>query len=103
MALLVKDELENLLDIGYIRPIHYPKWISNLVPINKPDGNIRICTDFRDTKKACWKDDFPLQSIDLIINLTAGHVMLSLMDGFFGCNQIKVAPEDQHKTTFTCP
>lgn len=25
------------------------------------------------------------------------------MDGFLGYNQIKITPEDQHKTTFTCP
>ncbi|RDY09838.1 hypothetical protein CR513_05727, partial [Mucuna pruriens] len=25
------------------------------------------------------------------------------LDGFFGYMQIHIAPEDQHKTTFTCP
>lgn len=25
------------------------------------------------------------------------------MDGFLGYSQIKIAPEDQDKTTFTCP
>lgn len=29
--------------------------------------------------------------------------MLSLMDGFFGYNQIRITPKDQHKTTFTTP
>lgn len=103
VALLVKVELEKLLDVGFIRPIDYPEWISNLVPVSKPDCSIRICTDFRDINKACPKDDFPLPNIDLIVDLTAGHAMLSLMDGFSGYNQIKIASEDQHKTTFTCP
>eukprot|EP01018_Ginkgo_biloba_P033653 Gb_38596 [translate_table: standard] len=35
----------------------------------------------------------------MIVNSTSGHEMLS----FFGYNQIKIAPEDQHKTTFTTP
>ena len=35
--------------------------------------------------------------------MTTGYEMLSLMDGFSGYNQIRIAPEDQHKTTFTCP
>ncbi|GLJ55837.1 hypothetical protein SUGI_1198920 [Cryptomeria japonica] len=103
VALLVKAELEKLLDVGFIRPIDYPEWISNLVPVSKPDRNIRICTDFRDINKACPKDDFPLPNIDLIVDLTEGHEMLSLMDGFSGYNQIRIAPEDQHKTSFTCP
>lgn len=29
--------------------------------------------------------------------------MLSLMNGFFGYNQINIVEEDQHKTTFTTP
>lgn len=37
------------------------------------------------------------------MDLTAGHEMLSLMDGFFGYNQIKIAEEDQHKTAFIMP
>ncbi|GLJ21626.1 hypothetical protein SUGI_0402520 [Cryptomeria japonica] len=62
VALLVKAELEKLLDVRFIRPIDYPEWISNLVPVSKPDRSIRICTDFRDINKACPKDDFPLPS-----------------------------------------
>lgn len=103
VALLVKAELEKLLDVRFIRPIDYLEWISNLVPISKPDRSIRICTDFRDINKACPKDDFPLPNIDLIVDLTTGHAILSLMDGFSGYNQIKIAFEDQHKTAFTCP
>lgn len=58
--------------------------------------------DFQDLNKACLKDDFPLPSIDMIVDLTTGHEMLSLMDGFSRYNQIKICPKDQHKTTFTC-
>jgi len=103
IALLVKEELKKLLDVGFIRAIDYPEWISNIVPVSKPDGQVRLCNDFRDLNKACRKDDFPLPNINIIVDLTAGHTMLSLMDGFSGYNQIKIAPEDQHKTTFTCP
>jgi len=71
--------------------------------MSKLNGRIRMCNDFRDLNKACPKDDFPLPNIDIIVDLTAGHEMLSLMDGFSGYNQIRIAEEDQHKTTFTCP
>ena len=33
----------------------------------------------------------------------AGHTHYCFFDGFSGYNQIAIAPEDQEKTTFTCP
>ena len=102
VALLVKDELKKLLDVGFIRPIHYAEWISNIVPVSKHSGGIWICIDFHDLNKAYPKDDFPLPNIDIIVDMTSGYEILSLMDGFFGYNQIKIALEDQHKTTSTC-
>ena len=33
----------------------------------------------------------------------AGHENYCFLDGYFGYNQIVIAPEDQEKTTFTCP
>lgn len=103
VSLLVKVELHKILDVKFITPIDYPEWVSNIVPIFKLIGGIRINTNFRDLNKACLKDDIPLSNIDMIVDLTTRHEMLSLMDGFFGYNQIKIAEEDQHKTTFTTP
>jgi len=40
IALLVKEELKKLLDVGFIRAIDYPEWISNIVPVSKPDGRV---------------------------------------------------------------
>src|SRR5271168_1021720 len=94
VAFLFKAELKKLLDAKFIRPIPYADWISNLVPVTKHSGQIWICTDFRDLNIACPKDDFPLPNIDMIVDLTAGNKMLSLMDGFLGYNQIRIAPED---------
>lgn len=39
----------------------------------------------------------------MIIDLTEGHKLLSLMDGFSGYNQIQLVEEDQHKTSFITP
>ena len=103
VALLVKADLERMIAAKVIQPIDYSEWISNMVPVTKPSGDIRICTNFRDLNKACPKDDFPLPNIDMIVDLTTGHEILSLMDGFSGYNQIKIAAEDQHKTAFTTP
>jgi hypothetical protein len=56
--------------------------------------------DFTDLNKACPKDSFPLPPIDLIVDSTSGHQLLSFMDTFSGYNQIQMAEEDQEKTSF---
>lgn len=88
VALLVKAELEKLLDVKIIHPIDYSDWISNMVLVTKPFGDIRICIDFRDLNNACPKDYFLLPNIDTIFDLTVDHELLSLMDGFSRYNQI---------------
>ena len=50
--------------------------------------------------KASPKDDFPLPHIDMLVDSTAGHPMLSFMDGFSGYNKILMALEDMEKTSF---
>lgn len=74
-----------------------------MVPIKNSNGKISIFIDSRDLNKACTKDDFPLTYVNNLVDSIFGHEMLSLMDGYFGYNQIKLASEDQHKTTFTTP
>ena len=99
----VKGGLEDLLKAGFIRAIDYPDWLANIVVVPKKSGKVRICIDFRDLNKATPKDDYPLPSIDLLVDSTAGHAMFSFMDGYSGYNQIKLAARDQSKTSFTMP
>ena len=60
-----------------------------------------MCVDFRDLNKAYPKDDFPLPHINVLVDNTASNALMSFMDGFSGYNQIKMAPKDMTKTTFT--
>ncbi|XP_077221935.1 uncharacterized protein LOC143855747 [Tasmannia lanceolata] len=99
--LKVHDEVKKLLEVKFIQVVEYPEWLANIVPVPKKDGKVRMCVDFRDLNKASPKDDFPLPNIDLLVDNTAGHALLSFMDGFSGYNQIKMAPEDMIKTAFT--
>ena len=80
--------------------MYYPKWLANVVLVKKANGKWRICVDFMDLNKACLKDSFPLLRIDRLVNSTAGHKLLTFMNAFSGYNQIKMAEEDQEKTTF---
>ena len=80
--------------------MEYPEWLANIVLVKKANGKWRLCIDFTDVNRACPKDSFPLPRIDLIVDATAGHELLSFMDAFSGYNQISMDPDDQEKTSF---
>ena len=99
----IVKEIQKLLATGFIKPIQHPRWLSNIVPVKKKNGQIRCCVDFRNLNKACLKDEFPLPNMDLLIDSAAGNAMFSFMDGFSGYNQIMMAPKDAEKITFKTP
>jgi len=83
--------------------VNYLEWLANVVPVPKKDGQVKIGVDFRDLNKSIPKDDFPLPYIDVLVDNTIGHALLSFMDGFSRYNQIKMASEDMEKTSFITP
>ena len=90
----IKEEVNKLLQAGAIREVEYPEWLANVVLVKKVNDKWRLCIDFTDINKACQKDSFPLPRIDLIVDATAGHELLSFMDAFFGYSQISMDPGD---------
>ena len=56
--------------------------------------------DFTDLSKACPKDNYPLPWINVLVDSTARHQLLSFMDAFSRYNQIKLDKADQEKTSF---
>ncbi|GJZ40017.1 hypothetical protein Tco_0586580 [Tanacetum coccineum] len=52
---------------------------------------------------ATRKDHFPLPFIDQMLEHLSGNEYYCFLDEFLGYFQIPLAPEDQEKTTFTCP
>ncbi|KAL0437809.1 UNVERIFIED_CONTAM: Transposon Tf2-12 polyprotein [Sesamum radiatum] len=100
---LIEAEVNKLIEIGFIREVKYPMWISSIVPVRKKNGQIRVCVDFRDLNNACPKDDYPLPIAELMIDATTGHEALSFMDGSSGYNQIRMAPADEELTAFRTP
>ena len=59
-----------------------------------------MCVDFSDLNKACPKDSYPLSRINILVDSTTRHQLLSFIDAFFGYNQIKLDEADQEKTSF---
>ena len=88
--------------VGFIKPIQHLKWLSNIVPVKKKNGQIRCCVDCRNLNKACPKDEFPLPNSDLLVD-SAGNAMFLFIDGYSGYNQIRMAAKDAETTTFKTP
>ncbi|KAL4304561.1 hypothetical protein GQ457_10G010670 [Hibiscus cannabinus] len=118
---VVRKEILKWLDAGIIYPISDSEWVSPVQCVPKKGGMTvisnekneliptrtvtgwRVCMDYRKLNKATRKDHFPLPFIDQILDRLAGKQFYCFLDGYSGYNQIAIAPEDQSKTTFTCP
>ena len=101
-----------ILDSSYVSPVHVvPKKggftvIKNerneLIPI-RTVTRWRVSIDYRKLNTTTKKDHFPLPFIDQMLDRLAKHHHFCFLDGYSEYNQIAIAPEDQEKTTFTCP
>ena len=121
MQEVVRAEVLKLLDVGIIYPISDSNWVSPVQVVPKKSGitvvkneddqlvptrvqtGWRVCIDYRKLNAMTRKDHFPLPFIDQMLERLAGHACYCFLDGYSGYNQIPIAPEDQEKTTFTCP
>ncbi|GJV50571.1 reverse transcriptase domain-containing protein [Tanacetum coccineum] len=118
---VIKKEVIKLLDAGLIYPIFDSPWVSpvHCVPkkggitvIENDDNELiptrlvmgwRVCIDYRKLNDATRKDHFPLPFMDQMLERLAGNEYYCFLDGFSGYFQIPIDPQDQEKTTFTCP
>nr|GEZ84857.1 reverse transcriptase domain-containing protein [Tanacetum cinerariifolium] len=118
---VIKKVVIKLLDARLIYPIFDSPWVSpvHCVPkkggmtvIKNEDNKLiptklvtgwRVCIDYRKLNDAIRKDHFLLPFMDQMLERLAGSEYYCFLDGFFGYFQIPIDPQDQDKTTFTCP
>ena len=81
IALKIKEEIKKQLTAGFIRVSKYPEWVANVVSVPKKDGKLKMCVDYRDLNKVNPNNDFPLPHIDILVDNTENHALLSFMDG----------------------
>ncbi len=63
----IKEQVDKLLQDGFIRCVSYPDWLANVVMVKKSNGKWRMCVDFTDLNKTCPKDSYPLSNIDQMV------------------------------------
>ena len=94
---LIQSEVKKLLDARIIFKVRHSEWVSNLVPVRKKYGEIRLCMDFRNLNYASDKDNYPAPPMEQLLQMVSGSKLFSLLDGFSGYNQVLVAEEDRLK------
>jgi len=100
---MVKEKLDKLLEAGFIRPVETTEWVSLIVLALKKNGKLRVCVNYKALNKVTKKDRYPLPFCEEILEEVVRHNMYTFGNGYKGYHQVKIAPEDQLKTTFTTP
>lgn len=85
--------MTKLRDAGIIEPIRHSSWVSNLVPIIKKNGDIRLCVDFINLNVASLKDNYGLPNMEAMLHKVTGCDLLCMM----------VKELEQFKIEFTTP
>ena len=96
----IKEEIDNLLNAGFIWPIKQATWLSLIVVVQKKNGKIHVCVDYRKLNVVTIIDAFPLPFTDSVLDTVASHDMYSFLDGFNGYNQVRMHLDDQEKIAF---
>jgi hypothetical protein len=97
---LMYQELNKLLDAKIIFQVRHSSWVENLVPVRKNYGEIRLCVDFINFNRASEKDNYPVPSMEQLLQTISGSNIFSLLESFSGYNQVLVSEEDRLKTIF---
>jgi hypothetical protein len=85
---------------GVIRPSSSP-WASAVQLVDKKDGKVRFCVDYRKLNALTIKDSYPLPRIDDILNKMGGARFYTTMDLSTAFWSIPIREEDRAKTAFT--
>nr|GEU74953.1 putative reverse transcriptase domain-containing protein [Tanacetum cinerariifolium] len=95
----LSNQLQELTDRGFIRPITSP-WGAPVLFVKKKDGSFRMCIDYHELNKLTVKNRYLLPRIDDLFDQLQGSRVYSKIDRRLGYHQLRVRDEDILKTAF---
>jgi hypothetical protein len=87
---MVKEELDKLLEVGFIKHVKTTEWVSPMVLTLKKNGKLRVCVNYKALNKVTKKDRYPLPFCEEILEKVAKHEMYTFGDGYRGYHQVKI-------------
>jgi hypothetical protein len=99
-AIVVKQDIDKLLAIGFIEYVEKATWLSPIVILPKKNDKLKISINFRKLNAATKKDPYPLPLTYEVLNKVVGYEAYSFLDGYSRYHQIFIITKDTYQTTF---
>jgi len=95
-------QIRKLLANGWVTNSH-SRYAALIIFVKKPDATLRMCVDYRGMNKITAKDRYPLPYIEDLLDKLNGAQVFTKLDLASGYHQVRVHPDDCHKTAFIAP
>ncbi len=97
----IKEEIEKYIALGIMQP-STSHVASQLVPVVKTDGTIRLCTNYPKVNQVTVIICYPVANFNDTISRIAGKEYYGLLDGVRTYNQFRIHPLSRYLTAFVC-
>ena len=93
-----------MLDMGVVSRVDEPtEWCSGMVVVLKPNGKLRICTDYIKLNESIKRERLMLPAVEHTLAQLQGAKVFSKLDANNGFWQVPLAKESSLLTTFITP
>uniref|UniRef100_A0A914DXM4 RNA-directed DNA polymerase n=1 Tax=Acrobeloides nanus TaxID=290746 RepID=A0A914DXM4_9BILA len=100
----VKAEIQREVDLGILKPITVSEWAAPIVPAPKPNGEVRVCGDFKTTINPQTKvDQYPIPLINEILTKLNGGKYFTKIDLKDAYLQIELTEESKKLCVINTP
>ncbi|XP_070057255.1 uncharacterized protein [Nicotiana tomentosiformis] len=96
---VLKEQIQDLLDKGFIRPSVSP-WGALVLFVKKKDVSMRMCIDYRQLNQVTVKNKYPLQRNNDLFDQLQGAKVFSKIDLTSWYHQLKIQASDIPKMAF---